>query len=406
MTAMPARRPPHLVREKTRHGRMVWYVRVGQGPRVRMLEEYGSNSFWRDYRLAVEGLPKPQAGPEKGTLAWLIAQYVASGEWSDLTAATRTQRHAVYRVVEEKSGSVALKAIGPGSILAGRDGRRDRPHAANNFVKAMRGLFGWAASPVRKLVAVDPTKDVSLLSGKNDEASFHAWTEEEVERFEARWGVGTRQRFAFDLLLYTGLRRGDAVRLGRQHVRGDEFTFRTEKTGMVVIAPILPALAASIAATSTGDLSFICTERGTPFTKESFGTWFGKVCREAKCPGSAHGLRKAGARRAAEDGAREAQLNALFGWADGSRESTTYTRTANRARMAREARRNPAPATNKSHTSEIMKPANGLAGLESEWCPGKDWGVKQAKLANTDTYGSSYVQLCITNSYHRARLAW
>lgn len=365
MTDMPPRRPPHLVREKTRHGRMVWYVRVGQGPRVRMSADYGTDQFWRDYRAAIESAPRPQAGPATGTLSWLIAQYVASGEWSDLSAATRKQRHAVYRVVEEKSGTAPLKTIGPGSILAGRDNRRDRPHAANNFVKAMRGLFGWAVSPTRKLVPTDPTKGVSLLSGQNDEAGFHAWTEDELARFEARWPIGTRQRLAFDLLLYTGLRRGDAVKLGRQHVRNGEFTIRTEKTGMLVIAPILPALAASIAATPTGDLSFICTERGTPFTKESFGTWFGKVCREAKCPGSAHGLRKAGARRAAEDGASEPQLNALFGWADGSRESATYTRTASRARMARDARRTPEPEPHKSRTSEIIKPANELAGSKT-----------------------------------------
>ncbi len=48
-----------------------------------------------------------------------------------------------------------------------------------------------------------------------------------------------------------------------------------------MIAPILPALAASNAAGPTGDPSFICTERGGPSTKESFGTWVGKVCREA-----------------------------------------------------------------------------------------------------------------------------
>ena len=231
----------------------------------------------------------------------------------------------------------------PLRLLAGRDRRRDKPHAANNFLKAMRGLFGWAVNA--DYVRVDPTLGVKLLSGGNDDTGFHAWTEDELARFEDRWKVGTRQRLAFDLLLYTGLRRGDAVRLGRPHVRDGEFTIRTEKTGMVVVAPILPPLAESIAATPTGELTFIATDRGRPFTKESFGTWFGKVCREASCPGSAHGLRKAGARRAAEAGASEAQLNALFGWADGSRESATYTRTANRARLAREAKRNPAPVS-------------------------------------------------------------
>ena len=341
--AMPRPRPPHLVRETTRHKRVVWYVRVGQGNRIRMHEPYGSEAFWRDYRQAIEGRPVAPAGPATGTFSWLIARYVESAEWSDLSPATRKQRHTVYRAVETTAGDRPLKDIDRTAILAGRDRRRDRPHAANNFLKAMRGLFGWAID--RELVKVNPTLGVKLLAGSNDGVGFHAWTEEELARFEAMWPIGTRQRLAFDVLLYSGLRRGDAVRLGRPHVRQGEFTIRTEKTGMVVIAPILPQLAASIAATPTGDLTFIATERGRPFTKESFGTWFGKVCRAAKCPGASHGLRKAGARRAAEAGATEAQLNALFGWADGSKESATYTRTANRAKLARDALRNPAPST-------------------------------------------------------------
>ncbi len=78
-------------------------------------------------------------------------------------------------------------------------------------------LFAWALAA--DYVKVDPTLGIKLLAGKNDEAGFHAWTEEELARFEATWKLGTRQRLAFDLLLYTGLRRGDAVRPGRPHVR-------------------------------------------------------------------------------------------------------------------------------------------------------------------------------------------
>lgn len=352
---MPVRLPLHLYREKTRHGRHVYYVRVGHGPRTRIHEDYDTDPFWDAYRGALSGKPpEKEKGPALGTFAWLIGRYIASAEWSDLSAATRKQRHTVYRAVEGTAGDRPAAKIQRGDILGSRDKRRDKPHAANNYVKAMRGLFGWAVE--RDLLKADPTKGVKLLTGKNDRVGFHAWTEDECARFEAKHPIGSRPRLAYDILLYTGLRRGDAVKLGRPHVRNGEFTIRTEKTGAVVIAPILPALAASIAATQTGDLTFICTERGKPFTKESFGTWFGKICRAAKCPGSAHGLRKAGARRAAEDGATEAQLNALFGWADGSRESATYTKTANRAKLARDARRrppsepeagtkNPAPAT-------------------------------------------------------------
>lgn len=339
---MPRRRPPHLVRERTRHGQMVWYVRVGQGPRIRMRAPYDSPEFWRDYRRAIEGKPvAPKHGPMPGTLSWLIARHLVSAEWADLKPATRKQRHSFYRQIETTAGHEPLSTIDRRAILAGRDRRRDRPYAANNFLKAMRGLFGWALAADH--VKADPTTGVKPLTRGENAEGFHAWTEDEVARFEAHWPVGTRQRLAFDLLLYTGLRRGDVVRLGRVHVRNGEFTIRTEKTGIVVVAPVLPQLAASIAASRTGPETFLATERGTPFGKESFGNWFGKACRAAGCPGSAHGLRKAGARRAAEEGATEAQLNALFGWADGSRESAVYTRTANRARLAREARRNPAP---------------------------------------------------------------
>jgi integrase len=51
-----------------------------------------------------------------------------------------------------------------------------------------------------------------------------------VAAYEARWPIGTKERVWLDVLLYTGLRRGDAVRLGRQHVRDGVATLRTEKS--------------------------------------------------------------------------------------------------------------------------------------------------------------------------------
>jgi len=72
------------------------------------------------------------------------------------------------------------------------------------------------------------------------------------------------------------------------------------------------------------------TERGAPFVKESFGNWFMKACVRAKVPGSARGLRKAGATRAAENGATERELMALFGWTSGKM-ATHYTRSEPKA---------------------------------------------------------------------------
>jgi hypothetical protein len=105
------------------------------------------------------------------------------------------------------------------------------------------------------------------------------------------------------------------------------------KPGEIVSVPILPPLEASIAAGKTGELAFLVTDSGKPWIKESFGNWFRDVCRDAGCPGSAHGLRKAGTACAAEHGATERQLMAIYDWTT-SKQATHYTRRADRARLA------------------------------------------------------------------------
>lgn len=332
---MPRPRPPHLHREQTRHGALVWYVRKGHGPRIRLKAEYGTDGFWAEYRAALEGAPTPSKSPKSHTLAWGLQRYRESSAWAALSNATRRQSENIYRAVIKSAGDALLRDITDERIKAGRERRATRPHSANNFLKSMRRFFKWAADPEGgKLVAANPTIGVKLLKGKNKDG-FHTWTNEEIERFERRWPIGTRERLALDLLLYTGLSRGDVVRLGRQHVTNGVITFRMEKGrgDGVVYPPVLPVLAATIAASRTGDLTFLVTERGTPFVKESFGNWFREACREAGCPGSAHGLRKAGATRAAENGATVNQLMALFGWKT-EKMALLYTRKADRKRLA------------------------------------------------------------------------
>jgi integrase len=167
---------------------------------------------------------------------------------------------------------------------------------------------------------------------------FRPWTEDDVLAYETRWPVGTRQRVWLDALLYTGLRRGDAVRLGRPHVRDGIATLKTEKSGFTITVklPILPVLAATLAAGPCGDLTFISGASGRPLTKEAFGNLFRDACRAAGVPGSAHGVRKIAATRAANAGATVAQLEAIFGWQGGTMASL-YTRAADRRRLALEA---------------------------------------------------------------------
>lgn len=328
---MPRPRPPHLHSERTRHGARVWYVRVGHGPRIRIRAAFGTPEFHEQYRAAIAGeAPTPKRGPANGTLEWLIARYRDSGAWAAFSLATRRQRENIFLHIIASAGTVPYREIDRKTILAGRERRKDHPAAARHFIETMRGLFRWALDA--ELVDADPTRDVA--APKKSTEGHHVWTDDEIARYETKWPVGTRERLALDILIYTGFRRGDAVRLGRQHVKNGIIRLVTEKTGEPVIIPLLQPLADSIAASPTGDLAFIAGERGNPRAKESFGNWFRAACSAAGVPGSAHGLRKAAATRAANAGASESQLEAIFGWRGGGM-AALYTRKANRERLAR-----------------------------------------------------------------------
>jgi integrase len=92
----------------------------------------------------------------------------------------------------------------------------------------MRGLFRWAFEA--KHVPRDPTAGIKNPKRKKG-PGFKKWSEEEeeVERYEARWPIGTKERVWLDVLLYTGLRRRDAVLLGRLHVRNGVATLQRRK---------------------------------------------------------------------------------------------------------------------------------------------------------------------------------
>lgn len=331
---MPRPRPPHLIREVSRHGKVTWVVRVGHGPRTRLRAAYGTPEFEAEYHAAIRG--EPVSGPRKagtGTLQWLWDDYRQSTAWGSLANATRRQRENIMHGVLKDAHDMPLSVVTRDAIIDGRERRAKTPSQANNFLNTMRALFAWALESRR--VSKNPTEGVKIVKRPRT-GGFRAWTEAEIDRFEAKWPIGSRERLAFTILLFTGLRRGDAAVLGRQHVSEGVIIMRAEKTGAQLTIPILPELARVIDATKTGDLTFISTSTGAPMKKESFGNWFHDACEAAGVPGSAHGLRKAGAARAASNGATVAQLNAIFGWSD-SQMASLYTKSADRVRLAKEA---------------------------------------------------------------------
>lgn len=342
MSPMPRNRPPNLIREKSRHGRVKWYFRVGKGPRVRLPDDYSSDpksDFMRAYQAAFSNAaempkPKPRSRYRLATLGWLFDLYQQSAKFHSLSQGTQRARANIIRGIIAKSGPVLLEDITPSVLRKARERRAATPEAANNFLKTMRAAFAWGLDSglLDGILDTDPCREVKKIRTHTD--GFEPWTEEDLAKYEATHPLGTMARLALDIFLCTSFRRKDGHLLGRQHVNNGMIRYRTTKEGVWVEMPLLPRLQQSIEATETGDLTFLITERHKPFASAaSLGNKFRKWCDQAGVNKSIHGIRKLNAQTVAEGGATIHEMMALFGWLTEDM-ATHYAKRANRSKLA------------------------------------------------------------------------
>ena len=139
------------------------------------------------------------------------------------------------------------------------------------------------------------------------------------------------------LMLYTGQRRSDIIRMGWQHIRGDKIAVRQKKTDRPLLLPIASELASALESVPKTNLTFLLTSFGAPFSFNGFGNWMRSRGDEAGLPQcSAHGLRKLAATRMANAGCTDEELMAVFGWRSRS-EVKRYTAAADQVRLAEQA---------------------------------------------------------------------
>jgi integrase len=145
-------------------------------------------------------------------------------------------------------------------------------------------------------------------------------------------------RLAMSLLSHTGQRRSDVVKMGRQHVKDGWMDVTQQKTGKKLSIPVVDELKAVLDAGPTGDLTYLVTQYGKPFTSNGFGNWFRRQCDAAGLPQcSAHGLRKAAASGLAEKGCSTHEIMSITGH-DSLQEVQRYTKAAEQKQLAERVR--------------------------------------------------------------------
>lgn len=358
-----------LIKDTDRHGNVRWYYRRKGQKKVRLEETPGSEEFEEEFAAAVLGvvyvpkdkptkLPQPLTGPRiiPNSLAWLVQQYMTRMVAGQAKATGDRKRLVLEEICaetclsksERPAGEIDFRKIEPKHIALLRDQKPGRPEAANTRVKILSAMYAWAKDA--RIAKTNPASEVKKFTNHTD--GHHTLTEAEIAAFERRHPPGTKAHLAFMIFRYTELRVCDAAIFGRQHLYmaqlpdgEEELRFRItprktqNSTGVVVDMPVLPPLAQAIAITpkSPGVMAFLTTSFGKRFTEKGLGNkmreWFDEVTEMDLKHCSSHGIRKAGATLAAENGATSHQLMGMFGWTT-LKQAENYTRKVQRQKLA------------------------------------------------------------------------
>ncbi len=319
---------------KDRHGVTRRYVRVPGRRGVKLPGLPGSAEFMDAYREAVNNpLPAIRSRHTDGTLGALVERFYRSAEFANVKKSSQRLYRIALEMVAVKDGhrmvhdlpvEKARKIIEEIGI--------DRPGMANLTRSVLQLVFGLAIN-LRWRVD-NPFLQVPTYKM----GTHHTWTDAELEQFEAKWPRGTRQRLAYDALLYTTQRISDAVGIRRPKTKRDVFRFAQEKTETELVIGIHPEFWRTIRATEAKGVFLIGDAAGRPMTANALGKMMATAIDKAELPARcvAHGLRKAGMRRLAEHGATVHQIAAMSGHKS-LKEVQSYTDKVDQGRLAREA---------------------------------------------------------------------
>src|SRR5262249_8554159 len=150
-----------------------------------------------------------------GTVNAAVISYFNSGAFQALAAETQRSRRGILERFCAEHGDKRIALLQRAHIDRMVAAKAATPSATRNFLKALKALMAYCIA--NNFRDDDPTVGVKSAKIKTD--GYATWGEDHVAAFERRHPMGSRARLALALLLYTGQRRSDVVRLGRQHIR-------------------------------------------------------------------------------------------------------------------------------------------------------------------------------------------
>jgi integrase len=321
---------------RDRHGKLRRYFRRPGSRSIPLPGLPGSIEFMSAYQAALAVKAPPPPSPRHvitGSLAAIVTGYLRSADFANLSPTSQYSYRLALRPILATHGHRLVRDL---PKIAARHIIEEigatRPGMANLTRAVLSKVMAYAIEAgVRSDNPFAGLKPYRL-------GTYHTWTDAEITQFERKWPLGTRERLSFALLLYTGQRGGDVVKILRSDIVGGRIRVAQDKTrkgtANELLIPIHPALARALQAGPVVGMQHIITDaRGRPL--RSLTELIERAVKGAGLPPRcvAHGLRKAALRRLAEHGGTTKEIAAVSGHRSLS-EIERYTARADQARLA------------------------------------------------------------------------
>lgn len=335
----------YVHRFKDRYGKTRYYLRK-PGCRQVALPAPTEPNFYSEYDRLLNGneIVKAENAPislnTPGSLGDLICHWRQTHGYKSKEESTKAVYNRLTKRLEsQKYINSPVATMAPVNVRFIIRQFSDSPTTANRILSILGSIMDTAID----LGWRDTNPCLGIKRLRVESEGIHSWTDHEIALYESAWPSGTKQRLAFALLLYTGQRRSDVVRMGPPDYKivSDHkmLSVTQQKTGTKLLMPIHSALQRELDAHDfSARNTFLLAEQGKPFSANGFYNSFSDWCRAAGLPTgcSPHGLRKAAGRKLAEAGCTPHQIAAILGHKTLS-EVQRYTRAADQALLAMEA---------------------------------------------------------------------
>lgn len=244
------RSTPPYVYKKGRKG-YLYFCRWGQT--TRMHQTPGTAEFAAEYALLMRGRPPV---PTK-TIRGLIQRY-KTARWQALAPNTRRSYGRHFDYFADRMGTTDPATIRPVHVAEMRDALADKPTDATRKVGALSSLLGFGVEI--GWLDSNPAKGIKGLPGTR--ARREPWPTEKIEAF--RGAADSRQRLIFELLLGTGQRIGDVLKMRWDDTDTDGISVRQQKTGRALYIPFTPQLRAALSSAPRTGATIVAQDNGRP----------------------------------------------------------------------------------------------------------------------------------------------